>query len=172
MNWEFEFLYWLQGQRTEWLDWLMPKITALGNVGIFWIVLGIVLVCIARTRRIGICMLISIGIGALIGNVLLKNLVARERPCWIDSQILLLIENPKDYSFPSGHTLVSFEGAVSIYKKNRWWGVAALPLAVLIAFSRLYLFVHFPTDVLCGAVLGTAIAVLVGWWIRPADAAT
>lgn len=172
MNWEFEFLYWLQGQRTEWLDWLMPKITALGNVGIFWIVLGIVLVCIARTRRIGICMLISIGIGALIGNVLLKNLVARERPCWIDSQILLLIENPKDYSFPSGHTLVSFEGAVSIYKKNRWWGVAALLLAVLIAFSRLYLFVHFPTDVLCGAVLGTAIAVLVGWWIRPADAAT
>lgn len=172
MTWEFQFLYWLQGQRTEWLDWLMPKITALGNTGVFWILLGILLAVIARTRKIGVCMLVSIAIGALIGNVILKNLIARERPCWIDRQILLLIENPKDYSFPSGHTLVSFEGAVSIFMKNRSWGVAALFLAVLIACSRLYLFVHFPTDVLCGAVLGTVIAVLVGLGMRSAGTAT
>lgn len=171
MTWEFDVLYWLQRQRTDWLDWLMPRITALGNTGIFWILLGILLACMMKTRKIGISMLASIAIGALLGNVLLKNLIARERPCWIDSQILLLIENPKDFSFPSGHTMVSFEGAVSIFMKNRRWGIAALFLAILIACSRLYLFVHFPTDVLCGAVLGTVIAVLVGLWIRPAGAA-
>lgn len=171
MTWEFQFLYWLQEQRTGWLDWLMPKITALGNTGIFWILLGIVLVCMVRTRRMGLSMLVSIVIGAVIGNLVLKNLIARERPCWIDSQVLLLIENPKDYSFPSGHTLVSFEGAVSILLKNKKRGIAALALAILIAFSRLYLFVHFPTDVLAGAALGTVIAVLVGIWILPSDTA-
>lgn len=171
MTWEFQFLYWLQEQRTDWLDWLMPKITALGNTGIFWVLLGIVLVCMVRTRRMGLSMLVSIVIGVVIGNLVLKNLIARERPCWIDSQLLLLIENPKDYSFPSGHTLVSFEGAVSILLKNKKWGIAALALAILIAFSRLYLFVHFPTDVLAGAALGTVIAVLVGIWILPSDTA-
>lgn len=171
MTWEFDVLYWLQRQRTDWLDWLMPRVTALGNTGIFWILLGILLVCIVKTRKIGICMLISIALGALIGNVILKNLVARERPCWIDSQILLLIENPKDFSFPSGHTMVSFEGAVSIFMKNKRWGAAALLLAGAIAFSRLYLFVHFPTDVLCGAVIGTLIAVFVGRRIRPSGTA-
>lgn len=171
MTWEFQFLYWLQEQRTGWLDWLMPKITALGNTGIFWVLLGIALVCMVRTRRMGLSMLVSIVIGVVIGNLVLKNLIARERPCWIDSQLLLLIENPKDYSFPSGHTLVSFEGAVSILLKNKKWGIAALALAILIAFSRLYLFVHFPTDVLAGAALGTVIAVLVGIWILPSDTA-
>lgn len=171
MIWEFQFLYWLQEQRTVWLDWLMPKVTALGNMGMFWVSLGFFLVCMERTRKTGLSMLVSIAVGAVIGNLLIKNIVARERPCWIDPQVLLLIENPKDYSFPSGHTLVSFEGAVSILLKHRRWGIAALVLAVLIAGSRLYLFVHFPTDVLCGAVLGTIIAVLVGRWIRPlADA--
>lgn len=171
MTWEFRFLYWLQAHRSSWLDWLMPKATALGNTGIFWILLGIVLVLLVRTRRMGLSMLISIAIGAVIGNLILKNLVARDRPCWIDSQVVLLIENPKDYSFPSGHTMVSFEGAVSILMKNRRWGIAALVLACLIAGSRLYLFVHFPTDVLFGAALGTVIAVLVGIWILPSDTA-
>lgn len=168
MMWEFQFLYWLQAHRSGWLDWWMQKVTSLGNGGIFWILLGIFLLFLVRTRRIGISMLVSMAIGLVIGNLILKNVIARERPCWIDSQVLLLIDSPKDYSFPSGHTMVSFEGAVSILMKNRRWGIAALILACLIGFSRLYLFVHFPTDVLCGAVLGTGIAVIVGTWICPA----
>ena len=169
MTWEFQFLYWLQAHRTDWLDWLMIKLTAFGNAGIFWILLGFVQVFMVRTRRMGLSVLVSIVIGAVIGNLILKNLIARERPCWIDSQVVLLIENPKDFSFPSGHTMVSFEGAVSILMKNRRWGIAALALACLIAFSRLYLFVHFPTDILFGAALGTAIAAFVDIWIRPSD---
>lgn len=166
MSWEFTCLYWLQDHRTPWLDRMMTAITSLGNAGIFWILLGVVLIMMVKTRRIGISMLISIAVGAVIGNLLLKNMIARERPCWIDTQVILLIQNPGDYSFPSGHTMVSFEGAVSILMHKRRWGIAALILAALIAVSRLYLFVHFPTDVLFGAVIGTIIAVLVGICIK------
>lgn len=106
-------------------------------------------------------MLASILIGFFLGNVVLKNLAARPRPCWLDQTVPLLVRMPKDYSFPSGHTLVSFEGAVTIFLFNKKWGIPALLLAVLIGCSRLYLFVHFPTDVLAGAVLGSVIAWLV-----------
>ena len=87
-----------------------------------------------------------------------KNIAARQRPCWLDPSVELLVPVPKDFSFPSGHSLVSFEGAVCIFLFNRKWGIPALMLAVLTAFSRLYLFVHFPTDVLAGIVMGTVIA--------------
>ena len=89
---------------------------------------------------------------------MLKNIAARQRPCWLDPSVELLVAVPKDFSFPSGHSLVSFEGAVCIFLFNRKWGIPALMLAVLTAFSRLYLFVHFPTDVLAGIVMGTVIA--------------
>lgn len=155
-------MYWLQSLRTPWLDSFMAGITRLGDHGTFFILLGLLLAAVAGTRETGLRVLLSLFIGALIGNVLLKNMIGRERPCWIDQEIVLLVSNPHDYSFPSGHTLVSFETAVSVFLKNRKWGVLLLILAVLIAFSRLYLFVHFPTDVLTGILLGTAIALFVG----------
>ncbi len=158
---EFGLLYFLQSLHTPWLDWFMTEITSLGDKGFFWIITGVALMCFKRTRKIGFCVLISLAAGFLLGNTLLKNLVCRSRPCWLDKRIVLLIEMPGDYSFPSGHTLASFEGAVSIWLYNREWGTAFLILAVLIAFSRLYLFVHFPTDVLGGMGLGILIAVLI-----------
>ena len=87
----------------------------------------------------------------LVGNVCLKNLIARPRPCWLDSSVRLLIADPTDYSFPSGHTLSSVIGATILTKTDRRFGDAAIPLAALIAFSRLYLYVHFPSDVLAAA---------------------
>ncbi len=158
---EFGILYFLQTLHTPWLDGLMKGITSLGDHGIFWIITGTVLLLFQNTRRIGLCVMLSLAAGLLIGNGLLKNLVARDRPCWIDNSVLLLVKNPRDYSFPSGHTLASFEGAVSIWLYNRKWGSAFLILAALIAFSRMYLFVHFPTDVLGGMVLGSFIAFFV-----------
>lgn len=163
---EFGILYFLQSLHTPWLDVFMKEITGLGDSGIFWIITGIVLLCFKKTRIIGFCVILSLAVGFLMGNMILKNLVARERPCWIDTSIPLLIRNPKDYSFPSGHTLSSFEGAVSIWLYNRKWGTAALILAALISFSRLYLFVHFPTDVLGGLFMGILIAVLVHWAVE------
>ena len=99
----------------------------------------------SRTRKVGLAVLLSLLGGFLVGNLLLKNLAARERPCWLMPEVLLLIESPHDYSFPSGHTLASFETAFSIFLYNKKWGIAAEVLAALIAFSRLYHFVHFPT---------------------------
>ena len=94
--------------------------------------------------------------GVLVGNVALKNLIARPRPCWVES-VPLLIASPTDYSFPSGHTLSSAIAATILTKTDRRFGYAAIPLAALIAFSRLYLYVHWPSDVLAGALLGILI---------------
>lgn len=158
---EFAILYALQSLHGPWLDQIMTRITSLGDHGFIWILTGVVLFCIPKTRKIGISVLLSLAVGLLLGNMILKNLVQRPRPCWIDTQIVLLIQNPRDFSFPSGHTLASFEGAISIWLYNKKLGTAFLILAVLIAFSRLYLFVHFPTDVLGGAILGSLIALSV-----------
>lgn len=155
---EFHILYTLQELHTPLVDGLMVFITTLGDHGWFWLLLAAVLAVCPKTRLLGSCMLVFIAVGFLLGNVLLKNLAARQRPCWLDPGLKLLVRIPRDYSFPSGHTLVSFEGAVCIFLFNRKWGIPALMLAVLIAFSRLYLFVHFPTDVLAGAALGTVIS--------------
>lgn len=161
MGWEFELLYGLQKIHTPWLDQIMVGITSLADHGQFWILLGLVLICFKKSRKTGIAVIAALALSVLLGNVILKNLAARSRPCWIDETVDLLIRNPKDYSFPSGHTLASFTSAVSIFLQNKRWGIPALVLAALIAFSRLYLFVHFPTDVLGGILLGTASALTV-----------
>lgn len=163
---EFSILYWLQSLHSPSLDTLMTAVTFLGQVGWFWILTGAALVCMRKTRSCGIAVLLAIGAGFLLGNCLMKNLVGRSRPCWIDPSVALLVANPKDFSFPSGHTLVSFEAAVSILFYHRRWGIAALVLACMIGFSRMYLFVHFPTDVLAGALMGTGIAFCVRWLMK------
>lgn len=142
------------------LDQLMPLITRLGDGGIFWILCAVVLLCIPKTRKTGLSMGVALLLGLVIGNLFLKNVVARIRPYDINNGIELLVARLTDYSFPSGHTLASFEGAVVLMIRHRRWGIPALILAVLIAFSRLYLYVHYPSDVLAGALLGTAIAFL------------
>lgn len=122
-----------------------------------WLLASGVLICTKKYRRQGILLLCGLAAGVLVGNVFLKNFVARPRPCWLDSSVRLLIANPTDYSFPSGHTLSSVIGATILTKTDRRFGYAAIPLAALIAFSRLYLYVHFPSDVLAAAVLGVLI---------------
>ena len=158
---DFGILYALKTFHNGVLDKIMIGITYLGEKGLFWIALSLILMIFKKTRKCGIFMLVSMMIGVVLGNGILKNVVRRERPCWLDQNIQLLIANPKDFSFPSGHTLASFEAAVTIFLFDKKWGIVALITAVLIGISRLYLFVHFPTDVLAGAVLGTVIALCV-----------
>ncbi len=140
------------------LDAFMPIVTRFGDDGIFWIALAIILLCFKKTRKIGFCMGLSLIIGFLVGNVFLKNVIARTRPYDVNTEISLLISKLNDYSFPSGHTLASFESATAIFIFNKKWGIPALVLASLIAFSRIYLYVHYPTDVLGGIVLGISVA--------------
>ena len=139
MSIDWSILHWIRDVLTcPFSDSLMPKLTLLGNGGAVWL----------------------LAVGVLVGNVCLKNLIARPRPCWLDSSVRLLIADPTDYSFPSGHTLSPVIGATILTKTDRRFGYAAIPLAALIAFSRLYLYVHFPSDVLAAAVLGVMIGEL------------
>ena len=147
------------------LDFLMPLITLLGDAGIFWIACSVALILFPKTRKTGLSMGISLLIGLLVCNVTLKPLVARIRPYdyqWKHFQVTipLLVEGLHDFSFPSGHTIASFEAATALLIGNKKLGIPAMILAVLIAFSRLYLYVHYPTDVLTSVVLGIGIAFL------------
>lgn len=155
---EFSILYFFQSLHTPFLDRVVPAFSALGNKGLIFILLGVTLLFFKKTRGAGLSILITLAIGFLIGNGLLKHLFMRQRPCWIDQTVPLLVAVPKDYSFPSGHSLAAFETAVCIFYANRRWGIAALVFAALMALSRLYLFVHFPTDVLSGMALGVFLA--------------
>lgn len=145
---------------SKFLDAVMPIITMFGDGGIFWIALAAILLISRKTRKVGITMGLSLLLGFLVGNVILKNIVGRIRPYDLNTDFQLLIDKLHDYSFPSGHTLASFEASVSIFLHNKKFGIPALVLAFLIAFSRLYLYVHYPTDVLASVVLGTGFAII------------
>ena len=141
----------------------MPIITLFGEGGIFWIAWAVLMLIIPKTRKIGIGMIIALLLGLLVCNVTLKPLVARIRPYDLQEQdfgiyINLLIDRQHDFSFPSGHTIASFEAAVVLLKNSKKMGIPALILAVLVSFSRLYLYVHYPSDVIVSVILGTAFA--------------
>lgn len=144
--------------RCTFLDKIMPIITALGTCGVVWGVVMIVFLRMRAYRKFGLILFVTLAICALLTNLVIKPLVARPRPCHIAPEVPLLIPCPMDYSFPSGHTMSSFAAATIIFTVNPAFGVPALILAAMIAFSRLYLFVHYPSDVLAGAVFGTIIA--------------
>lgn len=144
----------------KFLDFLMPIITKFGDGGVFWIAVAVVLLCFKKTRKTGLTMGLALAMGFLVGNICLKNIVGRIRPYDLNPEFPLLIERLDDFSFPSGHTLASFEAAVAIFMNNKKAGIPAIILAVLIAFSRLYLYVHYPTDVLASVILGTGFAIL------------
>ena len=145
----------------EFMDWFMKAISFVGNAGAFWIVVALVLIASKGYRRTGIMVAIGLLLGLLIGNLMLKNLICRPRPCWISEDVGLLIASPKDYSFPSGHTLASFISAIVLIYENRKVGICAMVVACVMAFSRMYLFVHFPTDIIGGIILGWIIATAV-----------
>ena len=163
-DFELDILLWVQEVlKCAALDFVMPIVTRLGDAGIFWILVAVVLLFIPKCRKIGITMGVALMIGLLVVNCGLKPLVARVRP--YDYLFLktgetfnLLIGAESDFSFPSGHTLASFEAATVIWLFNRKWGFAADALAVMIALSRVYLFVHYPSDVLCSVILGIGFA--------------
>lgn len=165
MNWEFNILYWFQSIHNPVLDRIEPVITLFGDGGIFWILLTVAILIFVKDKRVGITCVLALASEAVIVLVL-KNTVQRSRPCWIDPTIQMLVRVPKDYSFPSGHSAASFSAAVSIFLYKKKWGTAAIVLAALIAISRMYLFVHFPTDVLVGTLIGIAMALLFGYLVK------
>lgn len=154
MEWEFLILDWFQKLHTPVLTAVMKFITFLGEGGWFWILLGLVLVCTKKYRRCGMAVIFALLLDLVLVNILVKPLAARPRPCQVRDGIELLVRVPRDYSFPSGHAAASFASAAALYLTEKKFGIAALVLSVLMGISRMYFYVHFPTDVLAGAVLG------------------
>lgn len=168
-SFELPILYAIQDAiGCSFLDRFFSLITRLGDAGIFWIILTIALLCFKRTRRAGVAMAVALLVGLGVTNLAIKPLVARIRPYIVDPSIVLLIPPETEFSFPSGHTSTSFECAFVLFAYNRKAGIAAIVLAAIIGFSRLYLMVHYPTDVLAGVIFGAIIAAVgckVGNWI-------
>lgn len=165
---ELEFLQWINANLhgSQFINILFKCITFLGEGGVVCILLGVLLLCIKKTRKSGVYTLCALALGIIITNGILKPIVARTRPFAEDLSIVEFLKQiryalPSDWSFPSGHTQVTFNVATMltlIYKKKGAW--AYIP-AVLVALSRIFLCVHYPTDVLCGAVIGVLSAVVV-----------
>ena len=161
---EISILLWIQENlRCAFTDWLFSAITFLGDKGLIWIAAAVCLLFFKKYRKWGVTMLAALLVTALIGEIILKNVIARPRPCTLFPEMDLLISRPDSYSFPSGHSASSFTAAIVLFKCRKAFGIPALALASLIAFSRMFLFVHYPTDVLAGIILGISMGLLICW---------
>ena len=173
VSFDLPILDWIQANlQSGLMDTIWPIITMFGDAGIFWMIWATLLLFIPKYRRTGLGMWFALAMGLLICNITLKPLVGRIRP--YDFQIRelgktmadllaggeLLVETPHDFSFPSGHTIASFEAATVLLINSPAMGIPAMILAVLIAFSRLYLYVHYPTDVIFSVFAGILFAII------------
>ena len=163
---ELQILHWFESLHNPVTDPIMYAVTCLGNAGIFWILLCAVFLFIPvfkKDRKLGLSMAIGLILSLIMWNGIMKNLSARIRPFNADptfENLYGIFNGIKDWSFPSGHTSASFAAALAIILWDRKKGIPAVILAALIAFSRLYLTVHYPTDVLASLLLGSLYGVI------------
>ncbi len=152
-------LLWIQTLHLSWLDPVVSVFTTLGNAGILWIVLSLAMLCWRPTRKAGLLALGAMALGLLVTNLTIKPLVERPRP-WLDLPIAPLVVEDDPHSFPSGHTCAAFAAGMIWMRALPWhWGrMLAVVLAVCMGLSRLYVGVHYPSDVLAGAVIGSLCA--------------
>ncbi len=154
---EFAFLDWLQQYRTPVMDALAVFFNNYGEHGEIWIVLTLVLLAFRRTRKAGISMAVALVLYLVTGDYILKPIFNRARPCDVNSAMQILVARPGGSSFPSGHTASAFAASVALFLHHRRAGIAVLLTSLFIGFTRMYLYVHFPSDVAAGIVLGVAL---------------
>ena len=175
VSFDLPILDWIQNTlQCGFLDTVMPLITVLGDGGIFWIACAVLMLLLKKYRKAGFSAALALIFGLVICNMILKPTVARIRPYDYQEQlgiiINLLIDKEHSLSFPSGHTIASFEAATAILLRHKKLGTAAMILAILIAFSRMYLYVHYPTDVIVSVFLGIGLAFLASWIVNQVSA--
>ena len=169
-SFDLPILDWIQSNlQCGFLDFIMPIITLFGDAGIFWIACSVILLLIPKYRKVGLSMGFALLLGLLVCNVTLKPLCQRIRPYdyqlqYFQREIVLLIEAQHDFSFPSGHTIASFEACTALMIRNKKLGIPATILAIMIAFSRMYLYVRYRTDVIASVILGIGFG-FIGCWL-------
>ena len=163
-NIDGNILLWIQENlRSEWLTPIVIFITRLGNAGMIWIILALGLLLPKKTRPVGLMCAVALVMMLLLNNMFLKNLVARIRPYEVVPGLVSLVGNMSDFSFPSGHTASAFSVAsVILYKCPKRLWIPVMVLAALMALSRLYVGVHYPTDVIFAVVEGFFIGYVAG----------
>ena len=164
VSFDLPILEWIQANmQSGFMDFIMPIITLFGSGGVFWIAWALILLLTKKYRSTGAAMGLALLFGVIVCNAILKPCICRMRPydfqeLHFAKEIVLLVGPQSDKSFPSGHTIACFEAAVVLMLRNKKMGIPAMVLAVLVSFSRLYLYVHYPTDVIASVILGTAFA--------------
>jgi undecaprenyl-diphosphatase len=183
VGWELDFLNWINQTLHGWpvINLIFRFITVIGDGGIGWFLLGIILAFIKKTRRAGLTLLAGVIVIGSFNNYVVKLLVARPRPfnvvggeelkIFVDATLTPLINigsvhlfgMSKDLSFMSGHTVSSAVAATIVYSFNKKLGIPVIVVAVLVSLSRLFLVVHYPTDVIAGAIFGVAGGLGIVW---------
>ncbi|MBQ5590651.1 MAG: phosphatase PAP2 family protein [Clostridia bacterium] len=159
---EIGILDWIQKVLgSPFCDTFFTYVTKLGDKGYIWIAIGIILLIFKKTRKFGVLLFVALILETIICKGVLKFLFERVRPYDFVGGYDLLIPKLSSFSFPSGHTMSSVVSATVLTLCNKKYGLFAIPIAVLISFSRLYLYVHYPSDVIIAAILGIILGVLV-----------
>ena len=161
-NIDFQILDWVHANLTcPFLDFLMPIITLFGEYGIFYIAVALVMLIFKKTRKTGLTVGVALLIGLLICNIVLKPPIARIRPYDLRPiDFELLINKATDFSFPSGHAIAAMEAATVLMIRDKRFGIPALILGILVSFSRIYLYIHYPSDVITAMILGVIIGII------------
>ncbi len=163
-----QILLWIQNTlRQPFLNPLMKFVTSLGDSGSIWIFLALFCLFFHKMRKGGKAVLIALLLSFIVNNLILKRLFGRIRPYDVIEGLTILIHKPGEFSFPSGHTASSFGAATAFYiNGDKRWGVAAIFLAAAIGFTRMYVGVHYPTDVLGGMISGIFTGILSSWMVN------
>ena len=170
-NIERSILMFFQDIRNPVTDPIMQAITFLGDKGWFWILLSLILMIVPKTRKVGINCAAACAFDVLIVNVIVKNIVRRGRPYVLFEGLTYITSQPSDYSFPSGHTAISFAVAFTLlYLTPKKYSIPTMILASLIALSRLYVGVHYPTDIIGGIIAGAVASALAIFTVKKVTA--